>query len=298
MHFLSNRISGLALARPLVAALFSGFLLVGGMIALMQPAAAEESDDAVVARVNGSEIRFSDLLLAEEEMGQALAGVPEEVKFEYLLSLLIDRRIVASEAREKGLLDDPGVQRRMAYYQNKALRDVYWTQKLTARISDDAAQAFYDEQVAGAEPQEEIHARHILVASEEEAQEIVDELAAGADFAELAKEKSTGPSGADGGDLGYFTAGTMVDEFNDAAFALQAGETSQPVKTKFGWHVIRVEDRRLQEVPSFDQVRDQVIGALAQEEGRKMMEELRASASIEIVGADGVAERPLIAPEE
>lgn len=298
MHSLSNRISGLALARPLFAALFSGFLLIGGMIALMQPAAAEESDDAVVARVNGSEIRFSDLLLAEEEMGQALAGVPEEVKFEYLLSLLIDRRIVASEAREKGLLDDPGVQRRMAYYQNKALRDVYWTQKLTARISDDAAQAFYDEQVAGAEPQEEIHARHILVASEEEAQEIVDELAAGADFAELAKEKSTGPSGADGGDLGYFTAGTMVDEFNDAAFALQAGETSQPVKTKFGWHVIRVEDRRLQEVPSFDQVRDQVIGALAQEEGRKMMEELRASASIEIVGADGVAERPLIAPQE
>lgn len=257
-----------------------------------------EEDDAVVARVNGVEIRFSDLLLAEEETAQALANVPEDVKFEYLLSLLIDRVIVSSDAREKGLTDDPGVQRRMAYYENKALRDVYWMQLITSRISDEAAKEFYDAQVGSVEPQEELKARHILVATEEEAQSVIDALEAGGDFEELAKEHSTGPSGADGGDLGYFTAGTMVAEFNDAAFALQAGEISSPVKTKFGWHVIKVEDRRVQEVPGFDLVKDQVIEALAQQEGRTMMDEMRAAAAIEIVGADGEGTKPLIAPQE
>lgn len=262
------------------------------------PALGADEDDAIVARVNGVEIRFSDLLLAEEETAQALANVPEDVKFEYLLSLLIDRVIVSSDARAKGLADDPGVQRRMAYYENKALRDVYWTQLISSRISDEAAKEFYDAQVGSVEPQEEIKARHILVATEEEAQAVIDALEAGGDFEELAKEHSTGPSGADGGDLGYFTAGTMVAEFNDAAFALQAGEISSPVKTKFGWHVIKVEDRRIQEVPGFDLVKDQVIEALAQQEGRKMMDEMRAAATIEIVGADGEGTKPLIAPKE
>ncbi|WOF75255.1 peptidylprolyl isomerase [Parvibaculaceae bacterium PLY_AMNH_Bact1] len=262
------------------------------------PALGADEDDAVVARVNGEEIRFSDLLLAEEETAQALASVPEDVKFEYLLSLLIDRTIVSSEARTKGLVDDPGVQRRLAYYQNKALRDVYWTQLITSRISDEAAKEFYDAQVGSAEPQEEIKARHILVATEEEAQAVIEALDAGGDFEELAKEHSTGPSGAEGGDLGYFTAGTMVAEFNDAAFALQAGEISAPVKTKFGWHVIKVEDRRVQEVPGFDLVKDQVIEALAQQEGRTMMDEMRAAATVEVVGAEGEGTRPLIAPQE
>eukprot|EP00435_Cladocopium_sp_Y103_P078384 s1_g2123.t1 len=277
----------------LVAALF-----VAGSFSYSMPALGAEEDDTVVARVNGVEIRFSDLLLAEEETAQALANVPEDVKFEYLLSLLIDRVIVSSDARAKGLTDDPGVQRRMAYYENKALRDVYWTQLITARISDEAAKEFYDAQVGSVEPQEEIKARHILVATEEEALAIIDELDAGSDFVELAKEHSTGPSGVDGGDLGYFTPGTMVPEFNDAAFALQAGETSAPVKTKFGWHVIKVEDRRVQEVPGFELVKDQVIEALAQQEGRTMMDEMRAAATIEIVGAEDEGTRPLIAPQE
>lgn len=273
-------------------------LIMAVSLGNLLPALAADEDDTVVARVNGVEIRFSDLLLAEEETAQALANVPEDVKFEYLLSLLIDRVIISSDAREKGLTDDPGVQRRMAYYENKALRDVYWTQLITSRISDEAAKEFYDAQVGSAEPQEEIKAGHILVATEAEAQAVIDALDAGGEFEALAKEHSTGPSGADGGDLGYFTAGTMVPEFNDAAFALQAGEISAPVKTKFGWHVIKVEDRRLQEVPGFDQVKDQVIEALAQQEGRTMMDEMRAAASIEIVGADGEGTKPLIAPQE
>jgi len=273
-------------------------LIVAVSLSYSLPVLGAEEDDTVVARVNGVEIRFSDLLLAEEETAQALANVPEDVKFEYLLSLLIDRVIVSSDARAKGLTDDPGVQRRMAYYENKALRDVYWTQLITSRISDEAAKEFYDAQVGAVEPQEEIKARHILVATEEEAQAVIDALDAGGDFEELAKEHSTGPSGAEGGDLGYFTAGTMVAEFNDAAFALQAGEISVPVKTKFGWHVIKVEDRRVQEVPGFELVKDQVIEALAQQEGRTMMDEMRAAAAIEIVGAEGEPSRPLIAPQE
>ncbi|AWZ02061.1 putative peptidyl-prolyl cis-trans isomerase Cbf2 [Rhodobiaceae bacterium] len=273
-------------------------LIVAVSLSYSLPVLGAEEDDTVVARVNGVEIRFSDLLLAEEETAQALANVPEDVKFEYLLSLLIDRVIVSSDARAKGLTDDPGVQRRMAYYENKALRDVYWTQLITSRLSDEAAKEFYDAQVGAVEPQEEIKARHILVATEEEAQAVIDALDAGGDFEELAKEHSTGPSGAEGGDLGYFTAGTMVAEFNDAAFALQAGEVSVPVKTKFGWHVIKVEDRRVQEVPGFELVKDQVIEALAQQEGRTMMDEMRAAAAIEIVGAEGEPSRPLIAPQE
>ena len=273
-------------------------LIVAVSLSNSLPASGADEDDTVVARVNGMEIRFSDLLLAEEETAQALANVPEDVKFEYLLSLLIDRVIVSSDARTKGLTDDPGVQRRMAYYENKALRDVYWTQLISSRISDEAAKEFYDAQIGSVEPQEEIKARHILVATEEEAQSVIDALGAGGDFEALAKEHSTGPSGAEGGDLGYFTAGTMVAEFNDAAFALQAGEISAPVKTKFGWHVIKVEDRRVQEVPGFDLVKDQVIEALAQQEGRTMMDEMRAAAAIEIVGAEGEGTRPLIAPQE
>lgn len=294
MHFLMNRRS-----REVMIPVLSAILLIVGVFVASGPLLAEDSgDDEVVARVNGTEIRFSDLLLAEEETAQALQGVPEDVKFEYLLSLLIDRLIVSSQARDKGLVDDPAVQRRLAYFENKALRDVYWTQILTSRISDEAAQAFYDEQVASVEPQEEIKARHILVATEEEAAAVVEALSAGGDFEALAREKSTGPSGAEGGDLGYFAAGTMVPEFNDAAFALQAGEVSGPVKTKFGWHIIKVEDRRLQEVPAFELVRDQVVGALAQEEGRKLMEELRAASAIEIVGPDGTASPPTLAPQE
>lgn len=273
-------------------------LIVAVSLSNSLPASGADEDDTVVARVNGMEIRFSDLLLAEEETAQALANVPEDVKFEYLLSLLIDRVIVSSDARTKGLTDDPGVQRRMAYYENKALRDVYWTQLISSRISDEAAKEFYDAQIGSVETQEEIKARHILVATEEEAQSVIDALGAGGDFEALAKEHSTGPSGAEGGDLGYFTAGTMVAEFNDAAFALQAGEISAPVKTKFGWHVIKVEDRRVQEVPGFDLVKDQVIEALAQQEGRTMMDEMRAAAAIEIVGAEGEGTRPLIAPQE
>ncbi len=287
-----------SLAARMPAWLLSAALFATVSLGVSVPAVAAEEDDVVVARVNGVEIRFSDLLLAEEETAQALANVPEDVKFEYLLSLLIDRVIVSSDARTKGLTDDPGVQRRMAYYENKALRDVYWTQLITSRISDEAAKEFYDAQVGSVEPQEEIKARHILVATEEEAQAVIDALDAGGDFEALAKEHSTGPSGADGGDLGYFTTGTMVEEFNDAAFALQAGEISAPVKTKFGWHVIKVEDRRLQEVPGFDLVKDQVIEALAQQEGRAMMDEMRAAATIEIVGAEGEGTRPLIAPQE
>ncbi|MEQ9518904.1 MAG: peptidylprolyl isomerase [Parvibaculum sp.] len=278
---------------------YLGLALVAvSLLFVSPPVLAEETDDDVVARVNGTDIRFSDLLMAEDEMAQALQGVPEEVKFEYLLSLLIDRSIIAGEARDKGLSDDPGVQRRVAYYEAKALRDVYWTQLVSARITDEAAQAFYDEKVAGAEPQEEIRARHILVATEDEAKAVKAELDGGADFEALAKERSTGPSGPEGGDLGYFAAGTMVDEFNDAAFALQAGDVSEPVKTRFGWHVIKVEDRRVQQVPAFEVVREQIIASVAQEEGRKLMEEMRAAAAIEIVGAEQPAGRPLIAPQE
>ena len=246
--------------------------------------AASGADD-VVATVNGTEIRFSDIALAEEENAAALARVPADVRFEYLLSLLIDRRIVSLEARAHQMQDDPGVRRRLAYFEDKALRDVYWVSLLNGELSEEVLKEAYQKKYVDAEGEEEVHARHILVASEADAQAAISAVEGGEDFVEAAKRLSTGPSGADGGDLGFFKREDMVGPFAEAAFALEAGQISDPVQTKFGWHVIKVEERRQASVPDFAAVRDQLTFELAQEKGQALMKGLRANAKVEISGA-------------
>lgn len=288
----------------LLGSIFAVGVFAGGMTVLGTDVRAEEAgdaskaDDVVVATVNGSEIRFSDVLLAEEEMGQTLAQLPEQTRFQYMLSMLIDRQILADAALKDGLADDPGVLQRQAYFDKKALRDVYWTKRLLAEVTEEKAKEYYQETIAAAEPEEEIYGRHLLVPSEEAARAAMAEIAGGKPFAEVAAAVSVGPSKSEGGDLGYFVRGDMVPAFSDVAFALKDGEVSEPVKTKFGWHVITVEDRRMRETPSYEAVRSQLMSEMVQVKSQELMDSLREGAKIDLSGSEeGGSSRPVIAPE-
>ena len=156
-------------------------------------------------------------------------------------------------------------------------------QEVVDTISDDDVRARYDREVAATPPENEVRARHILLASEEEARAVITELDAGADFEALAREKSTGPSGPDGGDLGYFTRGRMVPAFEAAAFALDVGAyTSEPVRTDFGWHVIKLDDRRQVQPPAFADVEQQIRSVLLRERYFALLSEIRAGIEIDI----------------
>ena len=278
---------------PLVQRLF--IAVFSGLVA--SSALAEGGNDEVVARVNGSEIRYSDLALAEEEMGRALANLQEDSRFDYLLSMLIDRRILSTAAKEKKIDEDPAYQRRVDYYKDKALRDVYWNKMLDADVTEEDARAFYEQETAKITPEDEVRARHILVPSKEEAEAVAARLKSGEAFDAVAREVSKDPGAAEGGDLGYFTKDDMVPEFSEAAFALQPGEISDPVETKFGWHIIKVEDRRPRQLASFDEVKDRVMAVLAQQRGREMMTRLRAAAKVEVIGPDGQAQHLDLTPK-
>lgn len=291
-----RRSSLLASVCLLALGLGGGFLAAGAIPAVAaDPANDKAAADEVVAKVNGTTISLSDISLADEEMGQALARLPEEVHFQYLLGMLIDRRIIALEAKAKKMDDDPMVKRRAAYYDEKALRDVYWVQMMRDKVSEKAVKAYYDEHIAKAEPELEVHARHILVASREEAQKAIAAIKGGQKFEDVAKSMSKDSSSQEGGDLGWFKKGDMVPEFADAAFKLKAGQVSDPVQTKFGWHVIKVVETRRAKKPTFEEAHDDIMRGIAREQGTKVMEDLRKKAKIEIVGAEG--QRPQVAPK-
>ena len=146
---------------------------------------------------------------------------------------------------------------------------------------EDEAKKIYDAKVAGMKPEEEIHARHILVATEAEAKEIQERLKKGEDFATVAKEKSKDPS-AEGGDLGFFGRGQMLKPFEDAAFQLKEGEISNPVQTQFGWHIIKVEEKRTRPLPTFDQVKDTIVSQLTQQKAKQTLKDLHDAAKIDV----------------
>jgi peptidyl-prolyl cis-trans isomerase C len=241
-------------------------------------------------------VRYSDVILAEQDLAAQLSGVPEDVKFEYLASLMIDRKALADEALKAGLEDDPAVLRQLAYYREKVLGDVYLNRQLADAVSDEEARTFYDKQVAQIDVEEEVRARHILVETEDEALKVISRLDAGEDFAALAKEISTGPTGANGGDLGFFVADRMVPEFSDAAFALQPGEISKPVKSDFGWHVIKVEERRMQQVVPFEDVKEGIKVQLRDEKAAPFIASVRDKADVKFTGEETA--RPQIVPQQ
>jgi len=253
-----------------------------------EPANAAAGNDEVVAKVNGTPIKLSDIALADEEMGSALAQLPDEKRFQYLLSMLIDRRIVAEAARKKKMEDDPMVKIREAYFDEKVLRDVYWLQLMRDKVDAKAVKAYYDEHIAKAEAETEFHAAHILVASKTEADKIESEIKGGKTFDDVAKAESKDTSAANGGDLGWFKKEEMVPEFSNAVVKLKVGEVSAPVETQFGWHVIKLIEKRAAPKPTLEQAQEQIMRSLVGAEGNKLMDGLRKSAKIEIVGAEGV----------
>ena len=244
--------------------------------------------DPVVARVGGDEIRASELSEAAQSLPEEMRGMPPTVLYPILLDQLVDRRVVVLAARKQGLESDPTVQRMVARATDTALQNALLTREIAPTLTEDAIQTRYNRDVAGKSGEAEIRARHILVAEEDAAKKAIAELKAGADFAELAKKSSTDPGAQTGGDLGFFKKADMLPEFSDAAFALKPGETTQaPIKTRFGWHVIKVEETRVAPAPSLEQVRNEIRQTLIQEGVSRVLTAAKTGLPIEKFNPDG-----------
>ncbi len=224
------------------------------------PAApAAVSPDTVVATVGGEPITEADLSFAAEDLTQELSQMPAEQRKPFLLRVLIDMKVMAKAGQDAGMADTPLFQQRLNYLKERALRRAFFAETIANAVTEDAVRAQYDKFVADFVPAEEIRASHILVADEAEANAIKAELDGGADFATIAKEKSIDPGAANGGDLGFFGKGMMVAPFEAAAFALtDIGQISAPVKSQFGWHIIKLEEKRQSTPPAFEQVAGQL----------------------------------------
>ncbi|MTI04526.1 peptidylprolyl isomerase [Roseibium denhamense] len=244
---------------------------------------AQEPGD-VVAKVGDAVITEADIAFAAQDLGQELQRFPPAQWRQVLLEVMIDMELAAQAAKAENLDQDPTFQNQLKFLEMRALRNAFIGDVINAGITDEDLQAAYDEEFADYEGPEEVNARHILVKEKAEAEAIIKELQDGADFAELAKEKSTGPSGSNGGDLGYFSTGQMVKPFEDAVFALEPGAiTQEPVETQFGWHVIKLEGKRAQEKPSLETVSDQLRQQLMRVRYDEKMAELKASTPVEIL---------------
>jgi peptidyl-prolyl cis-trans isomerase C len=258
------------------------------------PLRAEDANPVLV-KVNGAEIRQSDVALAEEELGPSLAQMDPATKKENVLAFLIDMKIVAKAAEDKKIEDRPDFKSRLAFARNRLLMDNLLAVEGKAATTNEAMKKVYDEAAKQIEGEQEVHARHILVETEDEAKAIEAELKKGADFAELAKKKSKDPGAADGGDLGFFTKDQMVPEFSTVAFALEPGKISDPVKSQFGWHIIKVEEKRNRKAPDFEQVKAQIETYVTRKAQAEYVAKLRESAKVE--RTDQAANTPPSAPD-
>ena len=271
--------------RPIAFATIAALLFVlpaaSGCSKNSSSEAPASASDPVIARVNGVDIKQSDLALAEEDVGADMQAASPEAKREHLISYLADIIMVTQAADKKNLADNPDFKRRLAFLRSKLLMGYELQQEAKTALTDEALKQTYDEAVKSMSGQEEVRARHILVEGEDEAKAIIEQLKGGADFAKLAKEKSKDPGAAEGGDLGYFTKDQMVPEFADVAFKMYPGQLSNPVKTQFGWHVIKVEDKRIKQPPEFEKVKDQIEAYLARKVQSDFIAKLRQSAKVE-----------------
>src|ERR1700709_2889622 len=250
-------------------------VLLGGL-----PLRAQDANP-VLAKVNGAEIRQSDVALAEEQWGPSLPQMDPAAKKENVLAFLIDMKIVAKAAEDKKLENNDDFKKRLAFTRNRLLMDSLLATEGKAATTDDAMKKVYEDASKQITGEQEVHARHILVETEDEAKAVKAELDKGADFAELAKKKSKEPGASAGGDLGFFTKDQMVPEFSAVAFAMEPGKISDPVKSQFGWHVIKVEEKRNRKAPDFDQVKGQIETYVTRKAQADYVARLRAGAKIE-----------------
>jgi peptidyl-prolyl cis-trans isomerase C len=269
-----------------VAVVLAGLLLPAAALAQSEPDSKATTESTVVATVNGYDIRANEVQLAADDILPQLTEVPANLRFPFVVEYLIERHLLAQAAVKEGVTETDEYKRRLAFYQAKALRDAYFAAKLKPTVTDEAVRESYEEQAAKVEAEERARARHILVETEEEAKDIVARLAAGEDFEALAKEHSLDGSKEFGGDLGYFTAEEMVPAFSEAAFALDVGEVSEPVKTEFGWHVIKLEDRKKGGAQPFADVENAIRMVLLRQSVQDKLVELRKEAKIEVHDPD------------
>jgi peptidyl-prolyl cis-trans isomerase C len=262
-----------------------------GAAAPRAAATAAAIEDPLLARVDGQEVRMSDVVAVASEVlppelrgvppGALLQMLPPEVSRQLVDRAITERALVAA-ARAAGLDRDDEVRRRIRRAEEQELQQALLTREVGGKVTDEAVRARYDQEAARRQGEPEVRARHILVPTEAAAREAMAELARGADFAEVAKRRSTGPGAQQGGDLGFFKRGDMVPEFAEAAFALQPGQVSAaPVRSPFGWHVIKVEERRSAAAPSFDDAKPQLQRQMLEEGVEAMVQRVRSAAKIE-----------------
>ncbi len=251
-----------------------------------KPAAPDPAK--IVATIDGKPVSEADLALALASVDQQYSQLPPDQRRAAAFMAIMEIRLLADKAVAEGLDKDAEFQRRMAFLQQRALHSEVIEKDVGAKITDEEIRARYDKQLADTPPVNEVKARHILVKTKEEAEAIVKQLDGGAKFEDLAAQHTTDPSGkTTGGDLGYFAPGQMVPEFEKAAFALNVGEYSkEPVQSQFGWHIIMVEDKRAQQPPAFDSVKDEVRNLVFREKYFAMVEDLRKAAKVDVTDPD------------
>jgi peptidyl-prolyl cis-trans isomerase C len=269
--------------------------LLAACLALFMVSAAPlraQDKDPVVAKVNGTEIRQSDLAVAEEEAGQ-IPPMSPEAKQDYLVQFMADMILVSKAAEDKKLGDTADFRRKLAFNRNKLLMEALLLSVGKEALTDAEMHKVYDEAAKQMAEEKEVHARHILFRvapgddkaskeAEDKVKAVIVRLNKGEDFAKLAGEVTEDPSGkANGGDLGYFSKEQMVPEFSDTAFGLEKGQISGPVKTQFGWHVIKVEDKRVKPQPKFEEVKPQIEQYVTRKAQAELVTKLRAEAKVE-----------------
>ncbi|MFD1623949.1 peptidylprolyl isomerase [Azospirillum griseum] len=262
------------------------------------PAAA----DPVVARVNGEELHRSDVTRMVAQLPAQVQQMPIEMIYTAVIDQLVSGKLVAVAGYKAKLAETAEVKDEVKRAEERAVQRAFVQKEVKARITQKALDEAYQAYLKQNPPQDEVKASHILVEKEEDAKAIIAELVKGGDFAKLAKEKSKDTVAAQqGGDLGYFTKDAMVEPFANAAFAMAKGEISkEPVKTQFGFHIIKVEDKRTQPAPTLDEVKPQLEQTLSKDIVTALVDELRAGAKIETFQLDGSPmpkEEPAAAPK-
>lgn len=251
-------------------------------IAVLLAGPALAQDDTVIATLNGAPITESDLALAEAELDQQFAQLPEEQRRAAALTAIVEVRLMSQRAEAEGLAETAEFQMRMELLRQRALHAAYIETNIAAEVTDEALRARYDREIGALDLSEEVRARHIIVETEEEAAALIVELDEGGDFEELAREHSQDGAAQRGGDLGFFSRGQMVPEFEAVVFDMEIDAyTSEPVQTQFGWHVIQLVDRREQQPPAYEAVEQQLRSLVLRERYFQAVQDLREAAEIE-----------------
>ena len=257
-------------------------LISAGFLALTATSGFAAGPNEVVAKADGIEITEADIQIALQDMQDQLNQTPEAQRRDMAITYLIDLKLGVKAAKDAKITEDEGVKRRVAMLTDRLLFDEYLEAAAKKVVTEDAMKALYSDTIKNLKPEPEIRARHILVETEDQAKTALKRLKAGEDFAKLAAELSKDPgSGQQGGDLGFFTKDRMVPEFANAAFALEIGKISDPVKSQFGYHVIKVEEKREKPIPTFDEVKDQISEFMLNKSRQDILKALRAAAKIE-----------------